>query len=141
MIGPGEIRIPPIAIPEIQIPDVPKAFMSWRSAALGIEAESVEGQFADFFGVKEGVLVRLVMKDSAAAKAGLKAGVGIVKVDGAKVSSPREVSSAIRSRSKDSLPLTVMRQHRETTINVTVDNQRSEDDRRPRGVRVRGTKL
>lgn len=140
--GPGEIRIPPIQMPDIQIPDVPRAFMSWRSAALGIEAESVEGQFAEYFGVKDGVLVRSVMKDSAASKAGLKAGDVILKVDGAKVTTPREVSSAIRSRTKDTLPLTVMRQHHETTVNVTVDEERGgHESTRPRGVRTGNMRL
>ena len=49
-------RFRAIEIPEINIPDVPRAFMSWRSSIAGIEAESLDSQLAEYFGVKEGVL-------------------------------------------------------------------------------------
>ncbi len=125
------ITIPPIEIPEIQIPDVPRSNMSWRSSMLGVEAESVEGQLAEYFGVKEGVLVRSVMKGSSAEKAGMKAGDIIVKVGDTRVATPREVSSAIRSqRGKGSFPVVVMRQRHETTLSVTIEEQRSNQERR-----------
>ena len=124
-----EIRI---AIPRFEVPvlpDVPKAFMSWRSSVLGVEAESLEGQFAEYFGVKDGVLVRSVMKGSAAEKAGLKAGDVITKVDDTRVATPREVTSAVRSvKSKKTFPLTVMREKREQTLSVTMDDDRSDGD-------------
>jgi serine protease Do len=126
----GDIRI---AIPRFEVPvmpDVPKAFMSWRSSAIGIEAESLEGQLADFFGVKDGVLVRSVMKGSAAEKAGIKAGDVITKVDDTRVSTPREVSSAVRSaKSKKTFPVSVVRERREQTLSVTIDDDRSGWDR------------
>ena len=90
------VDIPRIEIPDIRIPDVPRPVVSWRSSILGIEGESLDSQLADFFGVKEGVLVRSVVKGSAAEKAGLKAGDVIVRVDDTKVATPREVSSAVR---------------------------------------------
>ena len=122
-----------IAIPRFEVPvmpDVPRAFMSWRSSAIGIEAESLEGQLADFFGVKDGVLVRSVMKGSAAEKAGIKAGDVITKVDDTRVSTPREVSSAVRSaKSKKTFPVSVVRERREQTLSVTIDDDRSGWDR------------
>jgi len=112
----------------IPMPDVPRPYMGWRSAAVGIEAEALDSQLAEYFGVKEGVLVRSVVKGSAAEKAGLKAGDVITKVDGEKVASPRDISSAVRSkRSQKTLPLTLMRERREMTVNVTL-----EDDTTPR---------
>jgi len=33
-----------------------------RSSVLGVEAESIDGQLAQYFGVKDGVLVRSVLK-------------------------------------------------------------------------------
>ena len=92
------------------MPDIPKAMMSWRSAVLGVEAESLgESQLATYFGVKEGVLVRSVMKGTAAEKAGIKAGDVLLKVDETKVATPRDVTSAVRSarsNSRKSFPVT-----------------------------------
>ncbi len=53
---------------QVRMPDIPRPNMSWQSGMLGVEAESLADQLAEFFGVKEGVLVRSVVKDSAAAK-------------------------------------------------------------------------
>ena len=82
--------------PDFHIPDIPRSFMSWRSSTLGVEAESLEGQLAQYFGVKEGVLVRAVTKGSAAEKAGIKAGDVITKIGDTKVATPSDISSQIR---------------------------------------------
>lgn len=129
---------------EFKMPDIPRAYMSWRTSTLGVEAESLDGQLADYFGVKEGVLVRSVMKDSPAEKAGLKAGDVIVKVGEEKIKTPREVSSAIRSlRSKRTFPVTVIRNRKETTLSVTLPEDRSGSRHRmpARTVRDTGTPL
>jgi serine protease Do len=126
---PRAFEFPNIVIPDIQIPDIPKAYMSWRSSILGVEAESVDSQLAQYFGVKEGVLVRSVIKGSAAEKAGLKAGDVITRVDGASVSNPREVSTAIRTaRSKKSTTLTVMRDRKEVAMTVPLEDRENDGD-------------
>ena len=92
------------------MPDMPRTLMSWRSPLLGIESEALNPQLAEFFGVKEGVLVRSVTSNSTAEKAGFKAGDVIIKVDGQPVVSPKEVSSILQSaRAKKTLPITVVR--------------------------------
>jgi len=107
-------------MPEITIPDMP-GFQNWRTALLGVEAESLSPQLAEFFGVKDGVLVRTVAKDSAAEKAGIKAGDVITKVDQESIASPSELSNAIRSaRSKTTFPVQIVRERREMTVNVTI---------------------
>lgn len=112
--------MPPM--PSIHIPDIPRSFMSWRSPLLGIESESLNPQLAEFFGVKEGVLVRSVNRDSSAEKAGFKAGDVIIKVDGERVTTPREISSILQSsRSKKILPVTVVRHQKEMILNVTLE--------------------
>jgi serine protease Do len=133
----GSFVMPRIPDFHIQMPDIPRAMMSWRSPMLGIEAESVDSQLAEYFGVKEGVLVRSVVKASAAEKAGLKAGDVITKVDTAKVSSPREITNAIRSKQGGTFPLTLVRDRKETTLNVTLEEARSEREIRPRPRTVR----
>ncbi len=119
----GDAPMPAMpAMPQVRIPDMPHNLMSWRSSSLGIETESLGAQLAEFFGVKEGVLVRAVLKDSTAEKAGFKAGDVIVKVDGEKVTTPREISSLLHgTRAKKTFPVTVVRNKKEMTINVTLD--------------------
>jgi len=122
------------------MPDIPKAMMSWRNAVLGVEAESLgESQLASYFGVKEGVLVRSVMKGTAAEKAGIRAGDVLVKVDDTKVATPRDVTSAVRSAktsAKKSFPVVVVREKRELSLSITVDEDRSERSVNPRVQRV-----
>jgi serine protease Do len=112
--------MPPM--PAFRMPDIPSAFMTWHSTTLGIESESLNPQLAQYFGVKEGVLVRSVIHDSSAEKAGFKAGDIIVKVDGQKVTSPKEISSMLgSSRGKKSLPVTVVRHEKELVLNVEME--------------------
>jgi serine protease Do len=127
--------MPRVEIP--QMPDMPRSIMMWRSPMLGIEGESLHGQLAEYFGVKDGVLVRSVMKDTPAAKAGIKAGDVILKVDDSKVTSPSEVTSIIRSRrGKKTLPVVVMRDHKETTLTAPVDDSGMDDEHMARPVRA-----
>lgn len=117
---------------EVWIPDTPRPNMSWRSSMLGVEAEALDGQLAQYFGVKQGVLVRSVSKGSAAEKAGLKAGDVITKVDQTTVDTPRELTEAIRAeRNRKSVPLHLMREKKETTVTVTLDDdEQSQGERR-----------
>jgi serine protease Do len=113
-------EIPPM--PTIRMPDIPRALMSWRSPVLGIESESLNPQLAEFFGVKEGVLVRSVVANSIAEKAGFKAGDVIIKVDGEKVATPREISGILQSaRAKKTVQITVVRHQKEFVLNLTLE--------------------
>jgi serine protease Do len=117
---------PGVEFPEIHIPDMPQVFTTLRSPMLGVEAESLGSQLADYFGVKEGVLVRSVIKDTTAEKAGIKAGDVITKVDGTNVTTPNELSSAVRSASaKKTFSIELVREHRDMTMNVTIEDGRS----------------
>jgi serine protease Do len=104
--------------------DTPMFRTLMGSSSLGIIGEAVgqEPQFAEFFGVKEGVLVRSVNKDSAAEKAGMKAGDVITKVDDTAVSTPQQITSALRAGNrKGSVVVTVVRNKKEMTLTVTPD--------------------
>ncbi len=100
----------------------PPAMVS-EAPKVGFEGEMLTPQLAEFFGVKEGVLVRTVNAKSAAEKAGLKAGDVVTRVNGTPVSSPREVSSLLRVSRKNA-SITVMRNHKEITLNVEVAEDR-----------------
>ena len=103
----------------------PLARVFVRGAMLGAETEAVNGQFADYFGVKEGVLVRSVAANSAAERAGMKAGDVITRVGDTKVATPPEVTAQLRAQRGSSVTLTLMRDHREMTLTVTPDNNDS----------------
>src|SRR5207245_1582404 len=105
-------------------PDIPHPLMSIQSRTLGVESEKLNSQLAEYFGVKEGVLVRSVIKGSAAEKAGLKAGDVITKIGDRKVSNPSDISNALRSASSGkSIPITVIRDHKEMTVNATIEEK------------------
>jgi len=124
---------------EFVMPDVPKATMSWRSSMLGVEGEALgDSQLASFFGVKQGVLVRSVIKDTAAEKSGIKAGDVIVKIDNEKIDAPRDITAAIRAARKDgkkTIAVSLYRDRKETPLAVTLDDE-SSSTILPRGSRV-----
>lgn len=133
-VAPVAPEMPMIEIPPM--PDIPHNLMMWRSAMLGIEAEPLRGQLADYFGAKEGVLVRSVTRDSTAEKAGLKAGDVIVKVNGAAVATPGEITSVVRSlEGKKSFPIVVLRDHKDMTLTATLESDESDMRRAPRALR------
>jgi serine protease Do len=129
--GGWNFTVPPMppmpAMPNISI-DIPRFSMAYQSQMLGIEGESLESQeqLADFFGVKEGVLVKAVKRNSAAEKAGLKAGDVIVKVDDSKVGSSAEITRTLRGlHSKKTFSLTVVRNKKEMPLTVTMEDRGS----------------
>ena len=112
---------------ELWMPDMPRAYTGMRSPRFGVEAEGLEGQLAEYFGVKEGVLVRSVMKGSAADKSGFRAGDVITKVDQKPLDSPRELSEMLRgNREKKTIAVTVVRDKREMTLTANLDDERAE---------------
>jgi serine protease Do len=120
---------PRLLLPEkMTIPDefwgrIEAPRMSWRSSMLGVEGESLSGQLAAYFGVKEGVLVRNVASGSPAEKAGMKAGDVITKVDDSMVTSPSEVSAALRQRGeRKTVQVTLMRDRKAMTLSVNLED-------------------
>ena len=117
-------------------PDIPTMRMSSRSAVLGVEAERVDGQLAQFFGAKEGVLVRSVVMGSAAEKAGIKTGDIITKVGEMSVTTPASLTGQLRSQAGKTVPVTFIREKREMTVTVTLD-QDNRGRNQPRVLRRR----
>jgi serine protease Do len=105
---------PPEAPRPPRVPTPPAAliapFDSYRVLStghrLGVTLESLDDQLAQFFGVKDGVLVRSVAKDSTGQQAGLKAGDVITSVNGRQVYDVGDVTRAL-DRSGDSGEFTV----------------------------------
>jgi serine protease Do len=122
--GGGDTPPMPMERWDIHLPDMPRTFMTLRSSALGVEAESIDGQLAQYFGVKDGVLIRSVTKGSAAEKAGIRAGDVIMRIDDTRVVNPLDISGKLRVLRGKSTPVVLMRDHKEFTVTVTV----GEDD-------------
>src|SRR5450432_1640100 len=129
--GSWNVSMPPMppmpSMPNISI-DLPRFHMAFQNPMLGIDGESLESeeQLAEFFGVKEGVLVKAVRRNSAADKAGIKAGDVIVKVDDSKVNSSSEITRTLRGlRSKKTFTVMVVRNRKEMPLTVTIEDRGS----------------
>ena len=96
------------------------------SRRLGIEGEGLgeEPQFAEFLGVKEGVLVKSVVKNSAAEKAGIKAGDVITRIGDTKVNNSHDITGTLRANHQNqTFTVTVVRNKKEMQVTVTIEDR------------------
>ncbi len=96
-------------------------FVLQSGRRIGVSTMQLTKQLADYFGVSggEGVLVTVVVDDSPAAKAGVKAGDVITAVDGEAINSPGDLSRVISRKKEGDVTLTVIRNKSQQTIRVT----------------------
>ena len=123
----GVAPVPP-APPAPPVPPVPPEFFEFDellgrgSTRLGVTVSALQGQLADYFGVKDGVLVTSVTPDSPAAKAGVKAGDVITTVNGANVTSPADLRQRTsRLSDGEELTLSVVRERKPMTLKGKVE--------------------
>ena len=98
---------------------------------LGIDAENLEGEFGNYFGAPggEGVLVRGVFANSAAAKAGLKVGDVITSLNGERIHNASELrEKLLTSREAKNLKLGILRNKSELTLSVELPQQKEEEE-------------
>jgi serine protease Do len=127
---------PGFEMPEFHMPDIPQVFTTIRSPMLGVEAESLGSQLAVYFSVKEGVLVRSVLDNTPAQKAGVKAGDVITKVDGMAVTTPSELASSVRAaNAKKTYAIELVRDRKAVTVTVNVEDRSERSIPRGRSVR------
>jgi serine protease Do len=104
--------------------EVRRVFRS-RGPRLGIRYHELSDQLAAYFKVDDGVLVSSVDEGSAAAKAGLKAGDVIVKLNGKDVGDAADLGGAVaRLESNTPATITVQRDGRPLDLKVTVESTR-----------------
>jgi serine protease Do len=114
-------RPPAVAIPAMPGFDFE---MFGRGGRLGVSIESLTPQLEEYFGVKDGVLVRSVSEGSPAAKAGLRAGDVITAVNGSAVSDPSDLSGAInRLDSNAQFSLEIVRDKKPQTIKGKIEEK------------------
>jgi len=106
---------------------LPPSFDLWRSdgpltiiagrGRLGVTSEELTPQLAQYFGVKDGALVKSVQEGSAAEKAGIKAGDVITGVNGSHVYDPSDISRAVnRLESGAEFSVDIVREHKTQTL-------------------------
>jgi serine protease Do len=102
-------------------------FLFATRGRLGLSLETLDDQLASYFGVKDGVLVKSVTADSAAEKAGVKAGDVITSVNGRHVYEVTDVTRAIeRMENTDEFTIEVLRDRKPQTLKGKIES-------RPRG--------
>jgi membrane-associated protease RseP (regulator of RpoE activity) len=90
---------------------------------MGISLQRMSPQLAEYFGLKDrnGALVVFVHPDTAAAKAGIKAGDVILSVGGETVESSIKVHQVLRSKSEGPTEVKVMRDRQERTFTIQLE--------------------
>jgi membrane-associated protease RseP (regulator of RpoE activity) len=88
---------------------------------IGVGTMRLTKQLAEYFGIADGkgVLITSVTDDSAAAKAGLKAGDVITAIDGEKVEGAGDLARGINKKKEGDVTLTVIRNKNQRTVTVT----------------------
>jgi S1-C subfamily serine protease len=94
---------------------------------LGVTIQDLTPELAEYFGVKDGVLVSSVEKDSAAAKAGIKAGDVITSVDGTAIADGSGLVEQLRSKEGD-VSIGLSRDKKAMTLKATLEKPQA-----PRG--------
>jgi serine protease Do len=121
--------VPP-ARPSTPVPPVPPVPPAWNfdelfgrtSGRLGITVGALSSQLAEYFGAKDGVLVTSVADDSAAAKAGLKAGDVITSFNGSAVDEPADIRRRIQDLNEgDEFTIAVLRDRKPVTLKGKVE--------------------
>jgi C-terminal processing protease CtpA/Prc len=107
------------------------AMISPGHPLLGIDAENLRGDFGNYFGAPdgEGVLVRGVFANSAAAKAGLKVGDVITSLNSDRIHNASELREKLMTNhDAKSIKLGVIRNKSELTLSVELPQQKEEEE-------------
>lgn len=121
----GDVNFPHFDFPDVRALAFPVPLIVWKDPPLGIECEQINPQLAQYFGVKDGALVRSVDKGSAADKAGIRAGDVITSLGNQTVANPRDLTSYSRNEHQlSNIPVDITRDHRTIKVTVIVDRNR-----------------
>jgi predicted metalloprotease with PDZ domain len=105
---------------EYRLPEMVMPYMGGR-ARLGVSVQSLTPELEEYFGAKNGgVLVSSVAPDSAAAKAGVKAGDVITTINGRGVNDTGDLMQELRELSGE-VTIVVVRDRKEMTLKATLE--------------------
>jgi serine protease Do len=113
--GGSEFRVPD-RFPGEVFRRLPRMEMNMAYVEAGIHVEQTTDQLREYFGVRNGTLVRSVDSGTAAAKAGLKAGDVITAVDGKTIETIEDFSTALRAASRPTLKVVRDKTEREIRL-------------------------
>lgn len=109
---------------EYRIPDRATPFMTQPRGRLGVTVQSLTPELEEYFGAKNGgALVSSVTPDSAASKAGIKAGDVIVSINGRNVSDSDELVNELKDINGDAT-IVVLRDKKQMTLKATIERAR-----------------
>ena len=111
--------------------DVPGMLSSPRRR-LGVQLGELTPQLAEYFGVKDGgVLVSSVNRDSAAERAGLKAGDVITSINGDRVRHVDDLVDELRAVDGKEVAIGIVRDKKDSTLKATIEESPRPMWRRP----------
>lgn len=99
----------------------------WGSTRqIGVGVSSLNKQLGEYFGASDGkgLLINNVAENSAAAKAGLKAGDVIVEVEGKAVGNTVDLIRGINEKKEGEVTLTILRNRNRQTVKVTPEKMK-----------------
>ena len=103
-------------------PDMMVPFIGSRGR-LGVSIQSLTPELGEYFGARNGgALVSSVRPDSAAAKAGIKAGDVIVSIDGRPVADSDDLTRELRAL-KGEITIVVLRDKKDLTLKATLTDE------------------
>ncbi|MEO8574309.1 MAG: PDZ domain-containing protein [Pyrinomonadaceae bacterium] len=89
---------------------------------IGVGTTLLTLQLAQYFGVEGGVLINNVRRDSAGAKAGLKAGDVIVAIDDEPVRGALGLMRSIDDKKESDITLKIVRERKDQTVRLRLNN-------------------
>jgi serine protease Do len=116
--------MPPAIFKEDLLPPKFDVFVAGAAGQLGLSVEELTPQLGEYFGAREGVLVKTVRDNSNASRAGVKAGDVITSVNGGLVSSAVDLRRrAQRLEDGDEFTLAIVRDKKPMTLKGKVEAQ------------------
>jgi predicted metalloprotease with PDZ domain len=115
--------------------DLPRIVVAPRSR-LGATLEPLTPQLAEYFGTKGGLLVSSVAQNTAASRAGLKAGDVITAVNGRAIESGADLTRELaEARQRGTVTLGIMRDRKTMEVTAQLESARPRDGRPLRPIR------
>ena len=101
-------------------------FVFGSTRQIGVGVSGLTKQLGDYFGVADGkgLLINNVAENSAAAKAGLKAGDVITEVEGKAISNTMDLIQGISQKKEGEVTLTIIRNKAKQTFKVTPEKMK-----------------
>ena len=110
---------------EYRLPESVMPFMGRSRGRLGVSVQSLTPELEEYFGAKNGgALVSSVAQDSAAAKAGIKAGDVITSINGRSVDDSDDLIRELDDMTGE-VTIVVLRDRKELTLKATLERPRT----------------